>query len=103
MNLIANALKFTTAGQVTLYAEVDDDRGDVIIGVRDTSPGIAPDKLAAIFERFQQAGTQAMRSQGVGLGLAISKELVELHHGALWVESELGVGSDFKFTLPITR
>jgi signal transduction histidine kinase len=103
MNLVSNAFKFTIHGRVTLYSSVDPDQSAVLIGVRDTGPGIAADHLTVIFERFKQAGTRLMRSQGVGLGLAISKELVELHQGKIWVESELGVGSDFKFTLPLSQ
>jgi signal transduction histidine kinase len=103
INLLSNALKFTEHGQVTLYAHTAAEQNEVIIGVRDTGPGISPAEIVAIFERFRQAGDAKMRQRGSGLGLAICKELVELHQGRIWVESQLNVGSDFKFTLPVVK
>ncbi len=68
---------------------------------RDTGPGISAEDQARIFEEFQQArDTNGERPEGTGLGLALSKSLVELHGGRIWVESELGKGSTFTFTLP---
>ncbi|NJN93484.1 MAG: GAF domain-containing protein [Anaerolineales bacterium] len=101
VNLLSNALKFTQQGKVILYARTSRDKAEVIVGVRDTGPGIDPTELETIFERFRQAGTADMRRRGTGLGLAICKELVELHQGKIWVESQLNVGSDFKFALPV--
>lgn len=102
VNLLSNALKFTQQGKVILYAQTCQSQGKVIIGVRDTGPGINPAEQETIFERFRQAGDAEMRRRGSGLGLAICKELVELHQGAIWVESQPNVGSDFKFALPIS-
>jgi signal transduction histidine kinase len=99
LNLVSNAVKFTPAGgRVDVSAHVED--GHVEIGVSDTGPGIAAADREAIFEEFEQtsAGRQA---EGTGLGLPLSRKLVELHGGRLWVESEVGRGSTFRFTLPL--
>ena len=100
-NLLSNAVKFTPdGGQVTLAARLDE--AEVQISVRDTGIGITPEDQARIFEEFQQARHQPMKTrEGTGLGLTLSKRFVELHGGRIWVESEPGVGSTFSFTLPI--
>ncbi len=75
--------------------------GSVEISVSDTGIGIAPEDQATIFEEFRQVGTtDAQRSEGTGLGLTLAKKFVELHGGRIWVESEVGKGSTFTFTLP---
>ena len=66
----------------------------------DTGVGIAPEDQATVFEEFRQVGAAARKVEGTGLGLAISRKFVELHGGRMWVESELGRGSRFAFTLP---
>jgi len=100
LNLLSNASKFTEHGTVTLHANANDKFA--IIGVHDTGKGIPEDKLNTVFERFQQIDSDSTKEErGTGLGLAICKELVTLHGGEIWVESELGKGSDFIFTLPI--
>ena len=97
-NLVSNAVKFTPAdGHVDVSARLDD--GQVEIAVADTGLGIAPEELEAIFEEFKQA-TDGKRAEGTGLGLPLSRKLVELHGGRLWVESEVDRGSTFRFTLP---
>jgi signal transduction histidine kinase len=98
-NLLSNAVKFTPGGgQVTLAASAAD--GQVEISVRDTGVGISGEDQEKIFEEFYQVG--ASRTQeGTGLGLALTRRLVELHHGRLSVESEPGVGSTFTVTLPL--
>jgi signal transduction histidine kinase len=75
----------------------------VVVKVTDTGIGIAEGDLTTVFEKFQQVGTRSegTRRSGTGLGLSICKEIVEYHGGHLWVESELGVGSCFVFTLPV--
>jgi two-component system sensor histidine kinase/response regulator len=102
INLIGNAVKFTTEGEVSLKvtAEVIEDKAAMLhFVVADTGVGIAPAKLEAIFESFSQADTSTTREfGGTGLGLTISRRLVEMMGGRLWVESELGVGSRFHFT-----
>ena len=101
-NLLSNAVKFTpTGGHVDLKsAQVD---GEVLVSVADTGPGIAPEDQERIFEEFQQTGVGAGQREGTGLGLALSKRLVELHGGRIWVDSEPGKGSTFVFTLPLRR
>lgn len=103
INLIGNAIKFTSQGEVKILAQIEEGKGDAInlkIAVQDTGIGIAPDKLESIFESFAQASSDTSRKfGGTGLGLTISKKLVELHGGSIWAESEVGKGSQFIFTL----
>jgi signal transduction histidine kinase len=75
--------------------------GEVQVSVTDTGPGIAPEDRERIFEEFQQTAVGVEQGEGTGLGLALSKRLVELHGGRIWVESEPGRGSRFTFTLPM--
>jgi signal transduction histidine kinase len=100
LNLLSNAVKFTPeGGRVSLAAAPAD--GAVRIAVTDSGIGIAPEDQAAIFEEFRQVGTAtAQKAEGTGLGLTLAKKFVELHGGTIWVESELGKGSTFTFTLP---
>jgi signal transduction histidine kinase len=99
-NLLSNAVKFTPpGGRVDLRsAQLD---GEVRVSVVDTGPGVAPEDQERIFGEFQQTETGAGQREGTGLGLALSKRLVELHGGRIWVDSELGQGSTFTFTLPL--
>jgi signal transduction histidine kinase len=101
VNLLSNAVKFTSeGGQVGLTATVSD--GVITIAVRDTGIGIAPEDQAAIFEEFRQVGREDARKQeGTGLGLTLAKKFVELHGGRIGVQSEVGQGSTFSFTLPV--
>ena len=100
LNLLTNAVKFTPpGGQVLLRASRSDD--GVTIAIADTGVGIAPADQARVFEEFAQAraGTTG-EQEGTGLGLTLSRKFVELHRGRIWVESRLGTGSTFTFTLP---
>jgi signal transduction histidine kinase len=101
MNLIGNAVKFTPQeGRVTVAMEKNGIE-DVRISVADTGPGILPEETNKIFVKFYQvANIDKQRPKGSGMGLAISKALVEMHGGKIWVESEMGRGSTFYFTLP---
>jgi signal transduction histidine kinase/CheY-like chemotaxis protein len=100
LNLINNAYRFTETGYVRLTARAN--AHDVFISVIDTGPGIPADKLSFIFHEFYQVdGSLNRRHGGTGLGLAISKQFVESHGGEIRVESEVGVGSTFTFTIPI--
>ncbi|MFZ2649022.1 MAG: GAF domain-containing protein [Burkholderiaceae bacterium] len=105
INLLSNAVKFTPAGgKVTLRARLVEDSGGgaVEIAVVDTGVGIAPDQQALVFEEFRQAsGDYLRKAEGTGLGLALAKRFVELHGGAIRVESEPGHGSTFAFVLPL--
>ncbi len=99
-NLLNNAARFTDQGSVTIRARRQGE--EVIFSVTDTGVGIAPEDRARIFEEFRQADGSTRRPQGgVGLGLAISQRFVSLHGGRIWVESEVGQGSTFHFSLPI--
>ena len=102
LNLLSNAVKFTPeGGRVSLKAGLSD--GAVKIAVTDTGIGIAPEDQAAIFEEFRQVGSDETRKQeGTGLGLTLAKKFIELHGGRIWVESELGRGSTFTFTVPVS-
>jgi len=98
-NLLSNAVKFTPeGGSVDVWATRVN--GEVRVSVCDTGPGIAPGDQERIFEEFQQTEAGLEQREGTGLGLALSKRLVELHGGRIWVESEPGSGSTFTFTLP---
>jgi signal transduction histidine kinase len=99
-NLLSNAVKFTPEDGSVIVATSRVD-GEVRVSVTDTGPGIAPEDRERIFEEFQQTDVGVQQSEGTGLGLALSKRLVELHGGRIWVESEAGHGSRFVFTLPI--
>jgi signal transduction histidine kinase len=98
-NLLSNAVKFTPAGG-SVDVSAAKVNGEVRIAVADTGPGLAPDDHERIFEEFQQTETGIEQREGTGLGLALSKRFVELHGGRIWVDSELGKGSTFVFTLP---
>jgi signal transduction histidine kinase len=101
-NLLSNAVKFTPAGGAVDVSAAQAD-GEVRVSVADSGPGIAPEDHERIFEEFQQSEAGAEQREGTGLGLALSKRLVELHGGRIWVDSELGKGSTFVFTLPTRR
>ena len=101
-NLLSNAVKFTPAGGAVDVSAARVN-GEVRVSVADTGPGIAPEDHERIFEEFQQAEAGVEQREGTGLGLALSKRLVELHGGRIWVDSELGQGSTFVFTLPARR
>lgn len=101
-NLVSNAVKFTDEGEIRISAEYDSVGGRVITHVRDSGIGIAADNLSAIFEQFRQVdGSSTRRAGGTGMGLAITRRLVEMQGGEIWVESELGKGTLFSFSMPI--
>jgi signal transduction histidine kinase len=96
-NLVGNALKFVpSGGTVVLDAKRED--GEVVFSVNDSGPGIPPEDLHRLFERFWQRRRDDKR--GVGLGLTIARGIVEAHGGRIWAESQLGHGATFYFTLP---
>jgi signal transduction histidine kinase len=100
LNLLSNALKFTPeGGNIDVRATVND--GAAEISVTDTGVGIAPEEQEAVFEEFRQVGTASKKVEGTGLGLAISRKFIELHGGRIWVNSQIGSGSTFAFTLPL--
>jgi GAF domain-containing protein len=100
INLVGNAIKFTDAGEVVIKATESD--GSFHLSVRDTGPGISAADQAKLFQEFQQADNAITRKKGgTGLGLTISKRIVEMHGGKIWVESQVGQGSTFSFTVPV--
>jgi PAS domain S-box-containing protein len=100
LNLLTNAIKYTEQGHIIVSASRDQDT--VVISVADTGIGIPPEHIETIFEEFcRVANFRTRKVSGLGLGLAISRKLVELQGGQIWVESEVGVGSTFYFSLPI--
>jgi signal transduction histidine kinase len=99
VNLLSNAIKFSHPGStVTVKAAAKD--GVVLVRVIDRGPGIPREALPHLFSRFHQAG-YASKIGGTGLGLHISKQIIEAHGGRIWTKSKLGQGSTFSFTLPL--
>jgi signal transduction histidine kinase len=103
LNLLSNAVKFTPdGGSIDVTAAKNGD--DIVIAVRDTGIGIAPEDQQAVFEEFRQVGRNyTNKHEGTGLGLALTRKFVELHGGRIWLESEMGRGSTFTFTIPMKR
>jgi len=100
LNLLSNASRFTEEGGITV--EIDRRDQHVLVSVTDTGPGISPEGLEKLFEPFWQSPGQLWRDRGgSGLGLSISKQFIELHGGQMWVESQVGRGTTFYFTLPV--
>lgn len=98
-NLVGNAVKFTDrGGSITITAELRER--DAVVAVRDTGAGIPAEHLPRVFDRYWHA-KRLGRTAGTGLGLAISRGIVEAHGGRIWVESEVGAGSTFRFTVPV--
>ena len=99
VNLLSNAVKFTSdGGRVDVRARTDPS--GVLVTVSDTGIGVAADDRERIFDAFQQGGRKASTTEGTGLGLTLSKRIIELHGGRIWVDSAVGVGSTFGFAIP---
>lgn len=102
LNLLSNAVKYSNSGDtITIKASVVSQ--DIVVAVSDTGPGIAADQLPHLFHKFARLPGKERKVTGTGLGLVISRQIVEAHNGQMWVESELGQGSTFYFSLPITQ
>jgi len=103
LNLLTNAVKFTPdGGRIKISARREAD--ELMVAVHDTGIGIAPEDQQAVFEEFRQVGRNYTNKQeGTGLGLTLTRKFVELHGGRIWLESELGKGSTFMFTIPAKR
>ncbi|HBA60880.1 MAG TPA: hypothetical protein DCZ92_08680 [Elusimicrobia bacterium] len=104
INLISNAIKFTPTGgliEVIVETGAGKHEGFVVVSVKDTGCGIAPDDVAKVFGYFVQVGSPEKRSEGTGLGLSLARSMVEIQGGNMWVTSELGKGSKFIFTMPL--
>ena len=100
LNLMTNATKFTPkGGNITLRARKQDT--GLVIEVQDTGIGISKEEQARLFKPYSRLSADRQRHPGLGLGLALAKQVVELHGGRIWVESESGKGSTFSFSLPL--
>jgi signal transduction histidine kinase len=100
LNLVGNAIKFTDKGEVAIAASAAN--GSFTVAVCDSGPGISASDQARIFDEFQQADSSSTRRKGgTGLGLSIAKRIIEMHNGRIWVQSALGKGSTFFFSLPV--
>ena len=99
LNLFNNAARYTEEGGITVQVKKNED--SLMVSVRDTGAGIAPEQLEVVFERFRQVEGGLRRTEGAGLGLTLSRQFVELHGGRMWCESKVGEGSVFHFTLPL--
>ena len=98
-NLLSNAVKFTDEGEIGVGARVEGEA--ILFWVRDTGVGIPEEEIEEIFQEFHQvSGTVAKGQQGTGLGLSLCQRFVGMHGGKIWVESEVGKGSTFWFTIP---
>ena len=102
LNLVNNAIKFThPGGTITLKARLE--RANLVVEVQDTGVGISQDDQKLLFEPYRSLESGRERLSGLGLGLSLSKKLVELHGGRIWVKSEKGKGSTFGFSIPLTK
>lgn len=104
INILSNAAKFTDAGSITMrIGKISKNEQEFIcFSVKDTGIGIAPEDMDKVFEAFRQIDSSvARRAEGTGLGMPISYRLISLHGGELWVESQVGRGSTFSFTIPL--
>lgn len=102
INLISNAIKFTQEGCIVCSARIA--RDNIIVSISDTGVGIREEDKKYIFKKFSQVGDNLTnKPKGTGLGLAICKNIIEEHGGQIWVESEIGKGSDFSFSIPILK
>jgi signal transduction histidine kinase len=102
LNLLSNAIKFTPeGGRIEVAAAPKDE--SVQISVSDTGVGIAPEDQEAVFEEFRQVGTADKKAEGTGLGLTLCRKFIELHGGRIWVKSQIGMGSTFRFTARPSR
>ena len=102
INLLSNAIKFTEKGEI--ICEINSTQEKLIVSIKDTGIGIAPENYETIFQRFGQVGDILTgKPKGTGLGLPICKQIIEHHGGKIWVESNLGKGSTFFFTIPIDK
>jgi signal transduction histidine kinase len=99
-NLVENAAKYSPAGS-EITVSVRDEQSRVLVSVADSGMGIPAERQHELFEPFARLVSQSEHSKGLGLGLVVCKRLVEAHGGRIWVESAVGKGTTFNFTLPV--
>ncbi|MHC1784353.1 MAG: sensor histidine kinase [Anaerolineaceae bacterium] len=97
-NLISNAIKYSTDGEIKITGQVRPE--NVIVFVSDQGPGIAPDDMPHVFDRFYRAPDMAKKTKGTGLGLFLSKSIVEAHGGRIWLDPDPDLGTRICFSLP---
>lgn len=102
VNLLSNAVKYSPGAEV-VYVNVISENGLIKVSVKDNGIGISKDNLEKVFERYYRVEGQDIHVQGLGIGLFISMDIIQRHHGRLWAESEPGKGSTFYFTLPLNK
>jgi signal transduction histidine kinase len=101
-NLISNAIKYSDTGQIEINITHDPDKKRVVVSVKDTGIGISPEDLPVLFSKFKQLKSGDRSRKGTGLGLVVTKGIVESHGGQIWAESQgENLGSTFYFSLPI--
>ncbi len=100
INLLSNAIKYSP-GEKKVYLTISQEKEQIKVSVKDTGIGIAQKSLDQIFDKYHRIEEHAVHFQGLGIGLFISKEIIQRHHGEIWAESEEGMGSTFYFTLPL--
>ena len=102
LNLLNNAVKYSKPGD-QVQVSVENSPPNLIVAVTDNGPGIAADQIPQLFQKFYRIPDSKRNSKGTGLGLVVAKRIVEAHKGNIWVESEIGKGSTFFFSLPIYK
>src|SRR5205085_6808031 len=101
-NLLSNAIKYSDAGQIDINLDVNETEKKVVVGIKDTGIGVSREDLAQLFSKFKQLKTGDHARKGTGLGLVVSKGIVEAHGGKIWAESTgENLGSTFGFSLPL--
>jgi len=104
LNLLGNAIKFSPPGsEIVVSVQWSDDSGKLLFSVSDNGPGIPEEDRSLVFHKYYRAPGLREQVDGVGLGLSISKHIVEAHGGSVWLKSQLGQGSTFGFTLPVIQ
>jgi signal transduction histidine kinase len=100
LNLLSNAVKYSGSGAcVDLQGWIQDDQA--VISIHDTGPGIPPEQIPSLFQKFSRLPGSERRATGAGLGLVITRQIIEAHGGRIWVESQVGAGTSFIFSLPV--
>ena len=102
INLLSNAIKYSP-NETKIFIDVQQEKEGIKVAVKDNGIGIPARHLEKIFGRYYRVEEHAIQFQGLGIGLYISYEIIQRHQGKLWVESEMGKGSTFYFTLPVTN
>ena len=101
-NLVNNSIKFTEKGNVSVNLGMMNDNNQVVVAVHDSGMGMTEEDITGLFQQFHQVdGSATRRAGGTGLGLVITRHLIHMHEGEIYVESEKGTGSTFWFTLPV--